>query len=86
MFGLVPFRRRNQVHPVGELMNSVSDFFDDGFFAPMLNNFNTDIRETTDAYYVEADLPGFEKTDITIDFTNHYLTISATRNEEKELK
>lgn len=86
MFGLVPFRRRNQDHPDRDLMNSVSDFFDDDFFAPMMKNFNTDIRETKDAYIIDAELPGFEKQDIAIDYANNYLTISATRKEDSEIE
>ena len=35
---------------------------------------------------MEAELPGFKKEDISVDVKDGYLTISATRNEEKDEK
>ena len=51
---------------------------------PVAASFKLDIRETEKEYLVEADLPGFEKKDIKVSYEDNYLTISATRNENKE--
>lgn len=60
-------------------------FFDNNDW---FENFNvsqtmkTDIRETDDAYILEAEVPGFEKDKINIDYHNNVLTISG--KEERE--
>ena len=46
----------------------------------------TDIRETKDGYELDVDLPGFDKKDINLELKDGYLTIKASRNEEKEDK
>ena len=48
--------------------------------------FKTDIRDTGDAYLLEADLPGMKKEDIRIDIDGDRLSISAERNAVKEEK
>ena len=48
--------------------------------------FRTDIRDTGDAYLLEADLPGMKKEDIHIDINGNRLTISAERNAVNEDK
>lgn len=48
--------------------------------------FKTDIRDTGDAYILEADLPGFKKEDIKIDLNDDRLTIRAERRNEVEEK
>ncbi|AIQ44707.1 heat-shock protein Hsp20 [Paenibacillus sp. FSL R7-0273] len=86
MFDLVPFgKRRDDVF--GALTKSLHDVFNDEFFAPMTGgsalSFRTDIRESEQAYLIEAELPGFGKDDIDIDYSSPYLTIKAVRREEK---
>ena len=44
----------------------------------------TDIRETKDGYELDVDLPGFDKKDIHLELKDGYLTIKASRNQEKE--
>jgi HSP20 family protein len=44
----------------------------------------TDIRETENAYILEADLPGFDRDDIHAEIKNGYLTIRAERRSESE--
>lgn len=85
MFDLVPFgKRRDDVF--GALTKSLHDVFNDEFFAPMTGgsvlSFRTDIRESEQAYLIEAELPGFSKDDIDIDYSNPYLTIKAVRKED----
>lgn len=90
MFGLVPFKK-NGVRTTGDSFDDfITGFFNDDFFTPMagINNFNTDIKETDTEYIVEADLPGVKKEDITLDYKDNNLIISAKReneiNEEKD--
>jgi HSP20 family protein len=86
MFDLIPFRKKNE-DVVRHLVNSINDVFNEDFFAPLRSNvhqFRTDIRDRGDAYLIESDLPGFSKENIEIDYSNHYLTIKATRKHEEE--
>ena len=46
----------------------------------------TDIKETENGYNLEVDLPGFSKDNIQAELKDGYLTITATRNENKEDK
>lgn len=48
--------------------------------------FASDIKEEDMAYIVEAELPGFEKEDIVIEFEDGTLTVSAERKSETEDK
>jgi len=46
----------------------------------------TDIKETENGYEVSIDVPGYKKDEIEISLENGNLTISASKNEEKEEK
>lgn len=48
--------------------------------------FAADIRETPDAFLIEADLPGFKKEDIHVEVENDILTIRAERHSAAEEK
>ena len=48
--------------------------------------FKTDIKEEDGKFVLEADLPGFDKNDISLDVDNDILTISAERHSEHEDK
>lgn len=90
MFDLTPFHRKND-----EMFNKMVKSFNDAFhnnwnwMAPFnedFNSFRADIIEKENAYYVEAELPGFSKDDITIDIDNNRLTIHAKREQKNEFK
>ncbi|MEI2398200.1 Hsp20 family protein [Paenibacillus phytohabitans] len=84
MFDLVPFGKRRD-DAFGVLAKSLNEVFNDDFFAPLTSStlsFRTDIRESEGAYLIEAELPGFKKEEIDIDYTSPYLTIKAVRKEE----
>lgn len=84
MFEMIPFRKRKE-DAFTQLAKSFNDLFDEDWLAPlksMSTSFRTDIRETDRAYLVEAELPGFKKEEIDIDYAEPYLTIRAVRNEE----
>lgn len=61
------------------------DFFDDNFFTRKDKNLmKTDIRETSDKYIVDVDLPGFNKENISLSLDNGYLNISAKVDKEEK--
>lgn len=88
MFDLIPFGRRRE-DAFGQLVKSFNDVFNDDWFAPFKGpgmSFKTDIRETDQAYLVEAELPGFQKDDIEINYAAPYLTIKAVRKEDNKVE
>ena len=75
------------------LMQSNKSLFDemfDDFFKPMfyqekLNGvMATDVKKSNKGYELEIDVPGFNKSDISIDFEKGYLTISAKKQSAQE--
>lgn len=86
MFDLIPFNRKSDVF-FNNMMKSFNDLFDSVGMAEFgTKSFRADIRETEDAYYIDAELPGFDKEDIRIELKDHDLTISAKRNDMFETK
>ncbi len=83
MFGMIPFDRSD---------NNLFDTFDNftrDFFRKSnaeLPAFRTDIRDTGDSFLLEAELPGFNKEDISLDLKDGILTITATHSESSEKK
>ncbi len=67
-------------------------FFNDNFFAPFsgverkISGFKIDVVDQGDAYVIEADLPGFEKEDVTIEYKDKKLTILAKQSNQNEEK
>ena len=47
------------------------------------NMMKTDVRETSNSYELDIDLPGFKKDEITIQLDNGYLSISASKGLDK---
>lgn len=45
--------------------------------------YKADIYETEEHECIEMDLPGYKKENITIDYNNGYLTVTATKEEEE---
>lgn len=88
MLRLMPTRKNT------ELIKSedIFDRFFDEFFSPLesmhsnFNSFKVDVREDDEGYMIEADLPGFNKQDLSITYENNYLTISAKKDEIVEEK
>ncbi|MBU5317911.1 Hsp20/alpha crystallin family protein [Clostridium bornimense] len=84
MFGLIPFNTNSIDNKGDGFGNLLSDFFDDNFFTPFYkeaNAFKADIKETENEYLVEAELPGVKKEDISLEYKDNNLTISAKRDE-----
>lgn len=84
MNSLSPFKKRE--HDLrNEMWGSFNDFFSDHFFAPVrsdTHHFRTDIKDSGDHYIIEAELPGFDKEDIKVEYNQNYLTISAQRESD----
>lgn len=76
MFSLVPFSLRS--------LDRWPDLFSDDFFKTNSNSFKTDISETDKEYLIEAELPGFTKDNIEVNFRHGDLSISAKREEVSE--
>lgn len=78
-------------HKNNNLEAFLDNFFDESFFPRSLadiNNMKVDIKDTKNAYLVEAEIPGVNKEQIKVDYQNNYLTINVLKqnevNEEKE--
>ena len=83
MFGMIPFEYRDH-----NLFNAF-DNFERSFFGNSnvdLPAFRTDIRDAGDKYLLDAELPGFNKEDISLDIKDGILTISAEHNESNDQK
>ena len=91
MVGLVPFNRRNRdlatKTGLEDFYNVLDDFFSSDW--PFRRNlsydtFKVDVVSEEANYVVEAELPGVEKKDISVQLNEGRLQISVTREESKE--
>jgi HSP20 family protein len=66
----------------------LESFFGDSILAPADRIFNhlpaVDVRETENAYLLEAELPGYDEKNIQVHLDNGNLTIESRQDEEKE--
>ena len=80
MFGLIPFERND---------NNIFDLFDNfqkQFFRnsnATLPAFRADIRDLGDKFVLEAELPGFNKEDISLDLKEGILTVKASTRKSR---
>lgn len=81
MFGMLPFDR-SDVNLFDTFDNFTRDFFRKS--NAELPAFRTDIRDSGDSYVLEAELPGFQKEDISLDLKDGILTITATHSATKD--
>ena len=63
------------------VLNQANEVKKDVAFIPVVNT-----READDAYYIEVELPGIKKEDISIDINEDTLTISGERKVKDEQK
>ena len=78
MFDLMPFEMSNKN------MFQLLEDFDKKFGKGMESGFRTDILDKGDHFLLEAELPGFQKEDITIDLDGDRLVIRAVRSSDEE--
>lgn len=69
-----------------DLFDPIGDFFKLPIFSRD-EKFNgimkTDIKEFENNYLFEVDMPGYNKSDVTIDYDNGYLTVLAEKKETR---
>lgn len=93
MFGLTS-RNNNQgirtYNPFREMEELERAFFSNPFGSfwgnTSLAEFKTDVTDEGDHYLLEADLPGFEKKDITLNVQGDILTVHAERHSKVKEK
>lgn len=61
----------------------LDDFFDD-LEPARTNSMKCDIYEKDDKYFLEMDVPGFDKKDINISLDKGYLTVEASHEENDD--
>lgn len=89
MFGITPFKK-NEVARTGDVVdfyNMVDNFFKDRQFpfAGLKNDtFKVDVKENDTEYLVDAEVAGYDKQDIHINYDDGNLLISVEKKEEKE--
>lgn len=86
MFEMKAYPNRNYVY---DPFRDIADL-ERRFFSKPLNvnggerPFRTDLRDTGDAFLLEADLPGCEKSDIHLELKDDVLTVRAERHSAHE--
>ncbi|SKC89832.1 Hsp20/alpha crystallin family protein [Maledivibacter halophilus] len=87
MFNLMPFDKRGR-----RMLDAAEEVFRDNFFSGLMtDNFfkdfsfgsiKADIKENDKEYIVEAEVPGFTKDQINLEYRNDHLYLSINQNEE----
>lgn len=80
MFEMTPFTRNHTLASY-DPFKAMEDF-EKQLFGRQLPAFKTDIRETENAYVLDAELPGFSKEDIRVEIKQGMLTIHAEHQTE----
>ena len=71
----------------GNGLDIFDEVFNDPFFSEKENKImKTDVKEKDGNYILEIDIPGYDKEDIQIELQDGYITVTATKNDEKEDK
>ena len=90
MFEIIPMTHsaRSFFSPFREMDNLARVFFNEPFFSEKaeIRPVKTDIKKTEEGFLLEAELPGFDKKDISVGIEGDVLTIKAQRRNETEEK
>ena len=89
MANLIPVNRRNRsVAPTGfdDFYNMLDDFFTDPWLTGRRTReaFKIDVQQTDNAYTIEAELPGVNKDEISLEMNDGTLRISVNREESRD--
>lgn len=79
---------KNNLNKIDDLFSPLfKNIFNDDFLFinNMQRDFQVDIKENTDNYILEAELPGIKKEAIDINYENNFIIISAKRDEATEI-
>ncbi|RPF52177.1 Hsp20/alpha crystallin family protein [Aquisalibacillus elongatus] len=76
-----------------DFFDFIPSFFDDQLEdrTPFMNQFGlqnpkVDVKDKGDHYEIDAELPGYSKDDIVVEYKDHYLTIKGHKEESSESK
>ena len=76
--------RNNNRDYLGDFISdSFDSLFRPLFFDEKLDIMKTDISEDENNYALEIELPGYDKSDITVDYEKGYLTVRAEKSEKE---
>jgi HSP20 family protein len=89
MFGITPFNRQSirRSDEQDKFFDLFDSFFSDGIYplrSLKYDTFKLDITDDSDAFIIEADLPGVTKENVIINYQDGYLTIEIDHKEVKE--
>ena len=81
------FRHRGSVY-APHFEDFVERFFNDGFWSPERAETawapHVEVRETEKDVYIDAELPGIDKSDVKVEVRDNTLTLSGERKQEAE--
>lgn len=81
MYGITPFEKRTF-----DLFNAFHDFENNFLDGASLPSCKTDIKDEGDKFVLEAELPGFDKSEINLDINGDNLVISAEHTSNADEK
>lgn len=82
MFDLTPLKKRRDLLDAFFDRNLPKEWMGQNNWPGWDAAIRADIKESEDNYLVEAEMPGFKKEDIMVQFNDKVLTIAARREEE----
>lgn len=90
MFKIVSPNHNQLVRRNNDVASLFDDLFNDSFFNDMAfptrqlsqSSFKVDIKEKEDAYTLEAELPGYAKEEISLEYNDNKLVIRADKKDE----
>src|SRR5690625_1448130 len=88
MFEIRPKRDDERVDLLNRMFQAVNELLGQGV-SPIdsrLPNFKADVTKIDNKYIVEAELPGYKKDEVSINYDDSYLTISAKKETEDEIE
>lgn len=88
MFDNKPRRDDEKMDIFNRMFQPVNELLDQGASAidSRLATFKADVKRVNNKYLIEAELPGYQKDEISIDYDNSYLMIRAEKETNDEVK
>ncbi len=86
MLRLVPYYGSSVKKTYDNIDSVFDDFFRTGLSRVKGDSFKIDVEKGDKEYIVTAELPGVDKNNINVEVENNILTISVSKDEEKEEK
>lgn len=88
MFDNKPRSDDEKMDIFNRMFQPVNELWDQGISTidSKLANFKADVKKINNKYIVEAELPGYKKNEISVDYDHSYLTIRAEKETNEEVK